>query len=55
MKRKITDTVDTTEGEETTEEVSIRRKIVFDSNDSDDEIIFDKQAHKRRKMSKENR
>ena len=51
MKRKNTDTINT--GEKALEEVSIRRKITFDSDDSDSEITFDKQAHKRRKMSQE--
>ena len=38
------------------EEVQIRRRINFTSgseNNSDDEIFFDTQAHKRRKMSKD--
>ena len=47
MKRKQRD-AEEKESEEA-EEVSIRRKIIFDS-ESDDEVSFDIQAHKKRRM-----
>ena len=51
MKRKAS-----TAGEErgdNLEEVSVRRRINFDDYCSDEEIIFDSQAHKKRKMTKD--
>ena len=53
MKRKINDNDNNTEtSADNFEEVSIRRRINFDA-DSDEEIIFDTQAHKKRKMTKD--
>ena len=57
MKRKLREEAVTARGEEEViEEVSVKRKINFDTEagtDTDDEVIFDTQAHKRRKMSQE--
>ena len=51
MKRKTCGELE--EADPTTEEVSVRRRILFDSEDSDDKVFFDTQAHKKRKMGKE--
>ena len=53
IKRKIDNGADEVNEEELTE-VSIRRKITFDSDsDSDQEVIFNTQAHKRKRMAKD--
>lgn len=52
MKRKLSG--DEIEEDSTRVEETVRRRINFDeegNQDSDDEIVFDRQAHKRRKMS----
>ena len=54
MKRKLDEGEDN--NDINTEEVSVIRRINFDeetSEDSDNEIFFNKQAHKKRKMSQE--
>ena len=49
MKRKACDVLDK---DTDSREISVRKRIDFDA-DSDDEVIIDNQAHKRRKMGKD--